>query len=304
MRVANAPCSFGVDEIIVDDAWMPTPDQVLDLIAELDFQGTELGPPGWMGTGDKVRAALGRRNLELVGAFLPLHFSRAEKFTADQDWLRESLALLRDATPDGSRPFAILADHFDEPVRQAFAGRIPDHPEAALPPDRFRLLVDNLHRAADICRAAGFEPVVHPHAGTYIETHDEVTRVLDAMDPALLGLCLDTGHARFGGSDPVELVDTFHHLIRHVHAKDCRTAVLDAVAREGKGMEEALVQGAFVELGSGDSGIASVVDALRRHDYGGWLVVEQDRFLFATDTLETLRESNRRNRDFLRGLGI
>ena len=93
-------------------------------------------------------------------------------------------------------------------------------------------------------------------------------------------------------------------LIRHVHAKDCRTAVLDAVAREGKGMEAALVQGAFVELGSGDSGIASVVDALRRHDYDGWLVVEQDRFLFATDTLETLRESNRRNRDFLRGLGI
>jgi len=304
MRVANAPCSFGVDEIIVDDAWMPTPDQVLDLIAELDFQGTELGPPGWMGTGDEVRAALAGRNLELVGAFLPLHFSRAEKFTADQDWLRESLALLRDATPDGSRPFAILADHFDEPVRQAFAGRIPDQPEAALPPDRFRLLVDNLHRAADICRAAGFEPVVHPHAGTYIETHDEVTRVLDAMDPALLGLCLDTGHARFGGSDPVELVDTYHQLIRHVHAKDCRTAVLDAVAREGKGMEAALVQGAFVELGSGDSGIASVVDALRRHDYDGWLVVEQDRFLFATDTLETLRESNRRNRDFLRGLGI
>jgi inosose dehydratase len=304
MRVANAPCSFGVDEIIVDDAWMPRPDDVLDLIAELDFEGTELGPPGWMGTGEDIRAGLARRGLELVGAFLPLHFSRSEKFVADQGWLRESLALLRDATPDGSRPFAILADHFDEPVRQAFAGRIADHPEAWLPADRFRALVDNLHRAAEICRCEDFEPVVHPHAGTYIETHDEVTRVLDAMDASLLGLCLDTGHARFGGSDPVELVDTYHALIRHVHAKDCRTAVLDAIAREGQGMQAALVQGAFVELGNGDSGIASVVDALRRHGYDGWLVVEQDRFLFDSDTLETLRESNRRNREFLRGLGI
>jgi inosose dehydratase len=304
LRVANAPCSFGVDEIIVDDAWMPRPDEVLDLISELEFAGTELGPPGWLGTGNEVRAGLTRRGLELVGAFLPLHFSRAEKIDVDLEWLRQSLALVRAATPDGSRPFAILADHFDEPVRQAFAGRIAEHPEAWLPPARFRTLIDNLHRAAEVCRSEGFEPVLHPHAGTYVETRDEVGSVLDAMDASLLGFCLDTGHARFGGSDPVELVDAYHALIRHVHVKDCRTAVLDAVAREGRGMEAALVQGAFVELGNGDSGIASVISALRRHGYDGWLVVEQDRFLFESDTLDTLRESNRRNRDFLRALGI
>jgi sugar phosphate isomerase/epimerase len=47
-----------------------------------------------------------------------------------------------------------------------------------------------------------------------------------------------------------------------------------------------------------------VIAALQRHGYYRWLVIEQDRFLFAKDTMETLRDSQRRNREFLRSLGI
>ena len=303
-RIANAPVSFGVDEIVVDDAWVPGPDEVLDLIAELGFAGSELGPPGYLGDGETVRRRLSVRGLELVGSFLPLHLSRVERMADDLAWLRVALALVRDATPEGSRPLAILSDHFDEPDRMALAGRIADHPEAWLPPARFRALVDDLHRAAEVCRNAGFEPVVHPHAGTYIETRDETCRLLDAVDPSLVGWCLDTGHARFGGADPVALVRDYHDLLRHVHLKDCRTAVLDEVAREGSGMEAALVRGAFVELGQGDAGVGDVIAQLRSLDYRGWLVVEQDRFLFATDTLETLRAAQGRNRDYLRSFGL
>jgi inosose dehydratase len=304
MRVANAPVSFGVDEIVVDDAWMPGPEDVLDLIAGLGFEGTELGPPGYLGDGQTVRRRLAERDLELVGSFLPLHLSRDERMADDLGWLRGALALVRDAAPSGSRPLAILSDHFDEPDRMALAGRIPEHPEAWLPPARFRSLVDNLHRAAEACRTAGFEPVVHPHAGTYIESRDETRRVLDALDPSVVGWCLDTGHARFGGADPVELVRDYRQLLRHVHLKDCRTAVLDEIARDGLGMEAALTRGAFVELGDGDSGVGDVIAELRSIDYDGWLVVEQDRFLFATDTLETLRTAQGRNRAFLRSLGL
>ena len=303
-RVANAPVSFGVDEIVVDDAWMPGPEDVLDLIAELGYEGTELGPPGYLGDGQTVRARLDLRGLELVGSFLPLHLSRRERMADDLEWLRGALALVRDATPAGSRPLAILSDHFDEPDRMALAGRIADHPEAWLPPARFRALVDDLHRAAEVCRSAGFEPVVHPHAGTYIESRDETRRVLDAIDPSIVGWCLDTGHARFGGADPVELVRDYHELVRHVHLKDCRTAVLDEIAREGLGMEAALARGAFVELGEGDSGVGDVIAELRAIGYDGWLVVEQDRFLSATDTLDTLRTAQGRNRAFLRSLGL
>lgn len=304
IRVASAPVSFGVDEIIVDDAWMPRPDDMLDWMVDIGFEGTELGPPGFLGDADAVRHRLTTRNLELVGAFLPQHFSRDEKADEDRAWLRDSLRLIRDGSPEGSRPLAILSDHFDEPERLAFSGRIAEHPEAWLPASRFESLIANLHRAAEIGREEGFEVVLHPHAGTYVETADEIARVMDRLDPALLGLCLDTGHFRFGGADPARAVDDYHELIRHVHIKDCLTAVMDEVKSEGKGLEEALSRGVFCQLGLGDSGIDAVLEALRRHDYGGWLVIEQDQFLRAADTPASVVAVQRANREYLRRFGV
>ena len=304
IRVASAPVSFGVDEIVVTDAWMPRPDDMLDWMVAIGFEGTELGPPGFMGSAAEVRGRLTARNLELVGAFLPQHFSRNEKAAEDRAWLRDSLRLIRDGAPEGSRPLAVLSDHFDEPERLAFSGRIADHPEAWLSPDRFEALMTNLHRAAELCRTEGFEPVLHPHAGTYVETADEIARVMDRLDPSLVGLCLDTGHFRFGGADPAQAVDDYHELIRHVHIKDCRTQVMDDVKAEGKGLEEALSRGVFCQLGLGDSGIDAVIDALRRHDYRGWFVIEQDQFLRATDTPEMVVAVQRANREYLRRFGV
>ena len=304
LSIASAPVSFGVDEIIMDDAWMPTPDEVLDWMLGIGYEGTELGPPGFLGTAEEVRDRLARRGLSLVGSFLPQRFSRNEHAEEDRAWLRKSLRLVREGAPEGSKPLAILCDGFDEPDRLAFSGRIQEHPEAWLSADRFEALIANLHRAAEICRDEGFDVVIHPHAGTSIETADEIDRVMNRLDSSLLGLCLDTGHFRFGGADPTACVDAYHSLIRHVHIKDCRTAIMDGVKAEGKGLEEALKRGVFTELGNGDSGIDSVLDALRRIDYRGWLVVEQDQFLMVNDTPATVVAAQRRNLEYLRRLGV
>jgi inosose dehydratase len=304
MRVASAPVSFGVDEIILDDAWMPGPEDLLDWIADIGYEGTELGPPGYLGDAAQLRRRLSARGLELVGAFLPQHFSRAEKAEEDRAWLRDSLELIREGAPEGSRTFAVLCDHFDEPDRRAWSGRIAEHPETWLSPARFDTLMSSLHRAAELCRSEGFEVVLHPHAGTYIETADEIARVMDRLDPSLLGLCLDTGHFRFGGADPTQAVHDYHALIRHVHIKDCTTKVMDEVKAEGKGLEEALSRGVFCQLGAGDSGIDSVIEALRSYDYAGWLVIEQDQFLRASDTPASVVAVQRANREYLRRFGI
>ncbi len=304
MRVASAPVSFGVDEIMLDDAWMPAPDDMLDWMVDIGFEGTELGMPGYMGDGPAVNERLTSRGLELVGSFLPQHFSRAEKATEDRAWLREALQLVKDGSPSGSLPYAILSDQFDEPDRRAHSGRIAEHPETWLSAARFDTLIDNLHRAAEVCRSEGLEPVLHPHAGTYVETADEIARVMDRIDPSLIGLCLDTGHFRFGGADPTRSANDYHELIRHVHIKDCRTSIMDDVKAEGKGLEEALRRGVFCPLGEGDAGIDTVIAALRAHGYAGWLVIEQDQALMSTDTPESVVAVQRANRDYLRRLGI
>jgi inosose dehydratase len=304
MRVASAPVSFGVDEIMMDDAWMPGPVEILDWMVDIGFEGTELGPPGFLGNAAQLRERLSSRGLAFVGSFLPQHFSRAEKADEDRVWLRDQLRMVREGSPSGSVPYAILSDHFDEPDRRKYSGRIAEHPETWLSEARFATLIDNLHRAAELCRAEGLEPVVHPHAGTYIETADEIARVMDAIDPSLIGLCLDTGHFRFGGADPATAARDYRELIRHVHIKDCRTSVMDDVKREGKGLEEGLRRGVFCPLGEGDAGIDRVIDALRANEYAGWLVIEQDQYLRSTDTPESVLAGQRTNREYLSRLGI
>jgi inosose dehydratase len=304
LRVASAPVSFGVDEIMMDDGWMPAPDDMLDWMVDIGFEGTELGTPGFLGDAEQVHERLSSRGLEFVGSFLPQHFSRAEKADEDRAWLHDNLRLVKEGSPAGSQPYAILSDQFDEPDRRAFSGRIQDHPETWLSAARFDTLIDNLHRAAELCRAEGLEPVLHPHAGTYVETADEIARVMDRIDPSLIGLCLDTGHFRFGGADPAQAVHDYHQLIRHVHIKDCRTSVMDDVKREGKGLDEALRRGVFCPLGEGDSGIDGVIEALRARDYAGWLVIEQDQALGSSDTPESVVAGQRSNREYLRRLGI
>jgi inosose dehydratase len=277
---------------------------MLDWMVDIGFEGTELGMPGFLGDAAAVHERLASRDLELVGSFLPQHFSRAERADEDRLWLRHQLRLVMAGAPAGSKPFAILSDQFDEPDRRAFSGRIQEHPETWLSAARFNTLIDNLHRAADVCRAEGLEPVLHPHAGTYIETADEIARVMDRIDPSLIGLCLDTGHFRFGGADPAKAADDYHELIRHMHIKDCRTSVMDDVKGEGKGLEEALRRGVFCPLGEGDSGIDAVITTLRANAYSGWLVIEQDQALRSTDTRQTVVAGQRSNREYLRRLGI
>ena len=302
--VASAPCSFGVDEVVADDAWMPEPEEMLDWMVELGYAGTELGPPGFLGDGPEVRERLSRRGLALVGAFLPQHFSRREMVAADRAWLSDSLRLLREATPDGSRPFAVLADGIDEPVRLAYTGRVADHPDAQLDERRWGVLVDNLHAAAEICREEGFEPVIHPHAGTYLETAEEIDRLMDRIDGSLVGLCLDTGHFRYGGAVPAQAIRDYAPLLRHVHLKDCRTGVLRSVAARGADLSAALHDSVFCRLGSGDADIEAAVGALRAIGYEGWLVVEQDQVLTARDTRESLVAGQRANREHLTRLGL
>jgi len=306
MPIATAPCSFGVDEVMIDDIWMPGPDEMLDWMLGIGYLGTELGPPDYLGagSGEVARERLERRGLQLVGAFLPQHFSRADRAGEDRDWLRSQLENLRAATPTGSDPFAVLCEAIDEPDRLRWSGRTEEHPETQLDDARFATMMDNMHRAGELARSMGFRAVIHPHAGTYLETDAEIERMVGALDPSLVGLCLDTGHFRYGGADPAKRVHDYQSVLQHVHIKDCHTQVLDDVKAEGKDLYEALVRGVFTELGNGDSGIGAVIEALRAVGYQGWLVVEQDQFLKDTITRDVLVAAQRRNLEYLRGLGL
>ncbi|MBO0517822.1 sugar phosphate isomerase/epimerase family protein, partial [Streptomyces beijiangensis] len=67
------------------------------------------------------------------------------------------------------------------------------------------------------------------HADTHIDTEENVTRFLDATDPAHVSLCLDTGHYAYCGGDSVQLIKTYGERIGYLHLKQVDPAVLARV---------------------------------------------------------------------------
>jgi inosose dehydratase len=281
---------------------MPDPLTVLDAVANLGYDGISLGPPGYLGEGDVLRERLATRELRLAEAFLPLHFSRADLFAEERDGLRATLTFLSKVTDSGDRPVVVLSEGFREPTRWSDAGRAISSVDSSLPPERFSVMIANLHRAAEECLDAGFEPALHHHAGTFIETDDEIRRVFDAVDPTLLGMCLDTAHACLGHSDPLSLIRDYHSLIRDVHLKDVSFEIVAISHAKKQSLTELTIEGAFVPLGQGDGAIADVLVALASHGYQGWMVIEHDRFLFDDGQLQDAVDDQRRNIEFLKRL--
>ncbi|MCS6817759.1 MAG: TIM barrel protein [Blastocatellia bacterium] len=269
MRIATAPVSWGIFEIEGMGAQRSYA-EVLDEMSQAGYEGTELGPYGYLPSDPiHLRAELARRYLELVTAFVPVPLSEPERFErAFADVLRTA-----DLLSALGVTLLVVADALT-PHRMAIAGRVT--PEDGLAESQWETAVAFLHRIAAACRARGLRVAFHHHAGTFIETPQEIERLLAMTDPEAIGLCLDTGHFVYGGGDPIHAVRTYGPRIWHVHAKDVDPKVLERVRREPLTFTEAVRAGLFCPLGDGLVDFPTLIRELRGQHYRGWIVVEQD----------------------------
>src|SRR4051812_21423365 len=122
MRIANAPCSWGVLEFDGMERMAPC-GQVLDEIAATGYAGTELGDWGFMPTDPPALSAeLAARNLGMLGAFVPVRLADASAHAAGIDTAIRTARLL---AATGAAPLVVLADDCaTDPNRTARAGRI------------------------------------------------------------------------------------------------------------------------------------------------------------------------------------
>lgn len=260
MRVANAPVSYGAFELTVGVLPnVPGPEQVLDAIAAAGYEGTELGPLGYLGGGDTLRERLQRRGLQLAGAFVELRFG-----DGDLSPLEVTLDLL-----DGFAAQPILCDKG---------------------PRDGNVDLDGIARSVELARTRGFEPSFHHHMGTRVQTPAEIERLLEGTDVALL---LDTGHLTAAGGDAVRAARDWRDRVAHVHVKDVRLSVLEAAPT----WDDAWHQGAFCELGAGDVDLEGFFGQL--DGYSGWIVVEQDWVPAPGDALAAQIDAQARNRRWL-----
>lgn len=298
-RIAGSPASFGVYGMTMGRPNLPDAGTLAGTLADAGYAGTELGPPSYFGDGAETAVLLGEHGLALVGALMPMRLSRHEAREEDADALGATLTMLEAAAAGGPLPRVLLADALVEPDRIHHAGAIERHPETWLPEGRFATLLDAVHRSAEQCRERGFEVAFHHHAGTYVETPREIARLAEAIDPSLLGLCLDAGHVCFGGGEPLAVLQSYGDLVTHVHLKDVHRARLQAVHEVRGGLTRARESGVFCALGTGDARVEECLAELRDRGYDGWIVVEQERMLQPDEPYDGAIDDARANRAWL-----
>jgi len=269
IKVGNAPVSWGVMEVEGWGKQIPYA-RLLDEMAEAGYAGTELGPYGYLPTEpDQLTSELSARGLQLVASFVPVPLSDS---TRHEEAYQEALKVAQLLAQAGAH-LIVLADEMSE-QRMAVSGRVGD--ADGMDERQWGGAARILERIAKDCCELGLSSVFHHHAGTFVETPDEVARLCEGTDPDLIGLCLDTGHYFFGGGDPVDAVRLYGARIRHLHLKDVQLPVLEACRREKLGFLRAVQRGVFSELGAGAIELNRVVHDMSAAGYSGWAIVEQD----------------------------
>ena len=143
----------------------------------------------------------------------------------------------------------------------------------------------------------GLTLAYHHHMGAYVESPDDVDRLMALTDPAKVGLLFDTGHAYFGGAaDPVAVLKRHVSRVVHVHCKDVRPAMIERARNEGWSFLNGVLAGTFTVPGDGVIDYDAVLGTLHAAGYEGWLVVEAEQdpalapsYAYAKKGYQTLR---------------
>jgi inosose dehydratase len=199
----------------------------------------------------------------------------------------------------------ILADaNGTVPERTQNAGRIT--PEQGLNSAQWTTFARGAENIARVVHdETGLRTAFHHHCAGYVETPQEITRLLELTDPTLLGLVFDTGHYLYGTNSMdsqrvLEGLKRFGKRIWHVHFKDCHPQIAARARAEGQDYFTSVHDGVFCELGQGNVPFATIRTWLDEQDYHGWIVVEQD----VLPGMGSPKESAQRNRNYLKTIGF
>lgn len=147
-----------------------------------------------------------------------------------------------------------------------------------LPADQWAKFGADIEAIAQYCADQGLDLVYHHHMGTIVQTGEEIDLFMKHTGPATK-LLLDTGHAWFGGSDPARLARDYMHRVRHIHAKNVRTAIRRDVEEQKLSFLDGVRRGVFTVPGDPEGGVdfVPVLKIAAEHGYEGWLVIEAEQ---------------------------
>jgi inosose dehydratase len=165
--------------------------------------------------------------------------------------------------------------------------------------DDIKTLGAAMTKLGKIAKDSGITLGYHPHFGMLGESREGVSKVMDSTDPAYVSIIVDVAHLTLGGSDPAEVIRTYHQRLAFFHMKDIRKDTFDAVKQNHDAGGRIRLR--FCEIGHGVLDFKPITAAIREVHFQGWVVVELDRYVPAPGGP---MESARINKTALEQLGF
>jgi inosose dehydratase len=273
--IGTAPDSWGV--WFADDPKQTPWERFLDEVAEAGYKWIELGPYGYLPT-DPSRLAdeLKARDLQVSAGTVFTAFHRGRD-QWEEAWEPARRVAELTAAMGGKHIVVIPAMWRDDVTGEAVEDEV-------LTSEQW----DSLFKGHDalgkrLQEQFGLQQQFHSHADSHVQGQADIERLLENTDPELLTLCLDTGHAEYGGASSVDLIRKYPERIGYLHLKQIDPDVLAKVRAENLTWAAANLAGVMAEPPSGLPDLREVIEAVEALDRPIFGIVEQDMYPVAFD---------------------
>ncbi|WP_369790448.1 myo-inosose-2 dehydratase [Rouxiella sp. WC2420] len=269
VKLAIAPIGWTNDdmpELGIENSFQ----QCISEMALAGFTGSEVGSK-YPRNPAVLKPALALRGLEICNAWFSTFFADGRGEQTIQEF-RETLDFLHSmgAKVIGCSEQSGSIQGLPQPVY----GVKPVFNEL-----EWQRVADGYNHLAELASEKGISVCLHHHMGTGIQTPEEIDQFMGVVNQNVY-LLFDTGHVYASELNQQAVVNVLEkHLgrIRHVHLKDCRTAVLSRVKQDNISFMGGVCQGMFTVPGDGDIDFAPIFSLLEKSGYRGWMVVEAEQ---------------------------
>ena len=245
-----------------------TAEDILRQMSELGFKGTEnsrkfpLSPA-------KLKELLEPYGIELTSQWNSVHFSDSDRLKDELHAFYERVDFLSEM----GCQYAVVCE-CGNAFEDLEANKVEISP---LTEEQWESLISGLHQAGEYCNGKGIKLVYHFHGETVIENREQIDRLMTSTDPTLVHMLYDTGHAYYGGSDPLELLRSYIDRVAYVHLKDVRDAKLLQLRESGLRFREGVRNGVFTVPGDGCISFEPILQLLQNSGYEGWIIIEAEQ---------------------------
>ncbi len=148
--------------------------------------------------------------------------------------------------------------------------------KAVLSDDEMKAYARKVTQFGEWCGDQGMPLSYHHHMAAVVQFEHELDAFMNHSGEGV-PLLLDAGHLAFAGGDVLRAIDKHHKRINHVHVKDIRRPVIDALDWQKQSFLDAVALGAFTVPGDGSLDFGAIVKKFADHGYEGWFVVEAEQ---------------------------